>query len=146
MNLKFETKISRSVEEIKAGFDRKLFEALRPPWVQLRLKRFDGCKPGDEVHLELGQFGIYNNWVSHITQQELTESYWFFIDVGHTLPWPIKNWSHKHLVKKITDNQSLIVDDIQFDCGSKILNYLVWPGLWMSFAIRPKVYKKFFEG
>ena len=146
MKLRFETPISCSFARVKSGFDRNLFEALRPPWIRLKLKRFDGCSPGNEVHLEMGQFGFYQTWISHITEEKLTEKNWYFVDVGYLLPWPIKKWKHVHMVQNISEHKSLIIDDIDYDCGSKFLNVLMWPGLWISFAIRPKIYKKFFEG
>jgi len=146
MKIKFETTVSRPLLEVKDGFDRKLFEALRPPWINLKLKRFDGCSPGNQVHLEMGQLGFYQKWVSLITDEQMTERSWYFIDEGHVLPWPLREWRHRHLVEKISETSSLIVDDIDFNTGSKFMNLIIWPGLWLSFAIRPKVYKKFFEG
>ena len=53
MKLLFETKIDRPFLEIKSKFNLDLFVALKPPVVNLAVKRFDGCSPGHEVHLDL---------------------------------------------------------------------------------------------
>ncbi len=43
MNLHFETQIEKNFLDVKSGFNRELFLALKPPGVGLNLARFDGC-------------------------------------------------------------------------------------------------------
>ena len=70
MNLFFETQVASPLFTVKAGFNEELFRALKPPFVSLKVERFDGCKKGDEVHLMLGTPGFLQKWVSHITSSE----------------------------------------------------------------------------
>ena len=52
MKIKITTPIKRNYREVFALFNLQLFEALKPPVVNLKVERFDGCKKGDEVHLK----------------------------------------------------------------------------------------------
>lgn len=144
MKLFFETEVASSLAVVKAGFNEELFKQLKPPFVSLKLERFDGCKKGDEVHLMLGTPGFLQKWVSHITASEETSDSWLFVDEGFVLPPPLKKWKHEHRVIQVSDNVSKISDSISFDCGNSILNGLFWGPLWLSFSIRPKVYRSVF--
>ncbi|AFM04896.1 hypothetical protein Fleli_2531 [Bernardetia litoralis DSM 6794] len=146
MKLIVETPINRSAEEVWNGFTEKLFLKLSPPFPKLKLNRFDGCKAGDEVHLEL-DFGIYSSkWISYIIEQKNTESEIYFIDTSQDLPFPLKTWKHHHRIKKIDENNCIIIDDIDYYTSSKVLDTIIYPAMWAQFAYRSPVYKKFFEG
>ncbi len=127
------------------GFDLKLFKALKPPLMSLDVERFDGCDPGDEVHLKVGLGPFKSTWVSLITenQESLEETY--FVDVGKELPFPLKNWRHIHRVKNIGENVSEIQDDIEYSTGSSVIDVLMYPILYLQFAFRKPVYRKFFD-
>ena len=144
MKLYFETKIDNNFEIIKKHFNRDLFLALKPPGVNIELERFDGCTKGDEVHLKIQSPVLTQHWISHITSNSSTPDEWSFVDEGFELPWPLKYWKHIHVVKKLNENQSLIIDDITFSSSSFIFDLPLKPLLWLSFAVRPKRYKKFF--
>jgi ligand-binding SRPBCC domain-containing protein len=146
MKLIVETPINRSAEEVWNGFTEKLFLKLSPPFPKLKLNRFDGCKVGDEVHLEL-DFGIYSSkWTSYIVEQANTESEIYFIDTAEDLPFPLKTWKHQHRIKKVSENSCIIIDDIDYYTSSKVLDAIIYPGMWAQFAYRSPVYRKFFEG
>lgn len=145
MKIHFETPIDRDLKTVVRGFNRDLFLSLKPPGVSIDLQRFDGCKAGDEIHILLKQPGFTSQWISHITQDQQTEKQWFFVDEGKVLPWPLKAWKHLHKVEYLSENSCLIVDDIDFKCASRALEWLVYPVLWSTFAIRPKLYQKFFK-
>lgn len=144
MKILLVTKVTCPLARIKVGFSRELFLALGPPWVKINLKRFDGCKVGDEVHLEIKQGPLNQKWVSVISRAEETKGQWFFRDEGKVLPWPLKLWRHDHIVRRLSDTDSEIIDDITYDAG--VFNYVLYPLLRATFGIRPKRYKKFFEG
>jgi ligand-binding SRPBCC domain-containing protein len=146
MKLLFETQIDRPYLEIKAKFNLDLFVALKPPVVNLSVKRFDGCSPGNEVHLDLNTFGMKQKWVSVITEETLTDKEWSFVDEGKFMPWPLGSWRHHHRVVALDDKSSLIIDDITFECVLPWMNIFMYPALWPTFAIRPSRYKKFFRG
>jgi ligand-binding SRPBCC domain-containing protein len=146
MKLLFETPIALPFEQIRDQFNRELFIHLSPGIMPFDLKRFDGCQKGHEIHIELASGPLKQEWVSLITLEETNASGWSFIDEGKVLPWPLKYWKHHHRVDKIGPSQSLIVDDITYECSPGFLTPLIKPFLWSVFAIRPGRYKTFFEG
>jgi ligand-binding SRPBCC domain-containing protein len=145
VKLLFETDLAVSSQQVVAGFGKDLFLYLAPPGVKVSLKRFDGCKRGDEVHLEIDSVILRQEWVSLITANAESENEWSFIDEGKKLPWPLKFWRHHHRVLRTGDKTSRIVDDITFQCAFG-LDLVMYPLLWASFAVRPSRYRKFFQG
>jgi ligand-binding SRPBCC domain-containing protein len=145
MKIIFRTRIRRPLGEVKAGFDRALFEYLAPPGVPFKLLRFDGCKKDDEVHIELNTLGVKQLWVSVMTLESQDASSWFFLDEGKILPWPLSRWKHEHRVDRIGDMDSEIVDDISFSTSPAFMAPVIYPILWLIFSLRPKRYKNFFE-
>jgi ligand-binding SRPBCC domain-containing protein len=144
MKILFKSDIKKSLPVVKAGFNRDLFLALSPPFPPFELVRFDGCLTGHEVHILLKTPGLLQKWVSLITDHQDSETEWFFIDEGRILPWPLSFWKHKHRVIKISDTESQIIDDIEFKTSPFWLAPFIYPALWLSFAIRPGRYRKFF--
>lgn len=145
MKLFFETPVSLPFEKIRDRFNRELFLYLSPGFIPSKLKRFDGCKTGDEIHLELGPNGFSQDWVSLVTFEETNASGWSFIDEGKVLPWPLSYWKHHHRVDRISDTESRIVDDIHYECSPAFLAPLIRPFMWSVFAIRPERYQKYFK-
>ena len=145
MKIFFETPISRPFMEIKTKFDRELFAFLKPPAVEVEVERFDGCREGDEIHLQIKLMGNKQKWVSLIIKEEATAEHWLFVDEGKVLPWPISSWRHIHKVQRVDDHNSLIIDDITYQCKPQSLGYLAAPMLWLSFAVRPYKYKQYFR-
>ncbi len=145
MKLYFETSISRSFQEVRDRFNKDLFIFLAPQIIPFELKRFDGCKKGDEVHILLGPDALKQEWISLITFEETNENGWSFIDEGKKLPWPLKTWKHHHRVDKVSETECKIIDDIQYECTSGVLDPLIKPFLWTMFFIRPGRYKKYFK-
>ncbi|NBX76892.1 MAG: hypothetical protein EBQ92_10095 [Proteobacteria bacterium] len=146
MRLYFEAEVKSPVLDVKKRFNQELFLKLKPPFMSLELERFDGCERGDEVHLKMGLPGFLQNWVSHITDSSQTESAWEFIDEGKELPHPFTYWKHIHRVEKINETSSRISDSINYRCQSPLLEKLLWGPLWLSFSIRPRVYREVFGG
>lgn len=145
MKLLFETPVARPWQTIRDGFTRELFIHLSPGFIPFNLKKFEGCKKGDEIQIEMGLGPIKENWISLITFAEENESGWSFIDEGKVLPFPLSYWKHHHRVDKIDETHSLIVDDIQYECRPGFLTPLLKPFLWSVFAIRPERYQSFFK-
>lgn len=147
MKLIFKTPINRPFEKVRDGFTQDLFIYLAPPLIPFRLKRFDGCKKGQEVHIEMSPLPcVKQDWVSVMTFEETNAQGWSFIDEGKVLPWPLNRWKHHHRVDRVDENRCLIVDDISYECAPAFLGPLIKPFLWMVFAIRPGRYKKYFQG
>lgn len=145
MKILFNTPLSLPVKKIQSHFDQELFTYLSPHIVPFKLIRFDGCKKGDEIHIEFGMNGIMQKWVSLITYEGTNAKGWSFIDEGKVLPWPLSSWKHHHRVDKVSDTESIIVDDIEYECRPALMAPVISPLLWSMFALRPYRYKQFFK-
>lgn len=146
MKLYFETTVAASYETVRENFNEKLFSSLKPPGIGFGIKRFDGVKKGDEIHLEIQLPSLLSSrWVSVVTHEEGNAKVWSFVDEGKVLPWPLSRWRHAHWVVKLNEKHSRIIDDITFECSPGFLGPVVRPILWTVFAVRPGLYKKFFK-
>jgi ligand-binding SRPBCC domain-containing protein len=110
----------------------------------MNLIRFDGCKVGDEVHLETGLPGLMQKWVSVITDESETDQEWFFVDEGRVLPFPLKNWKHTHRVLRDESGGAVIRDEIEFHCANRVIEFCMAPALWAAFSVRPRRYQEIF--
>jgi len=140
MLIKFSTPVEQECGKVFAQFDEKLFEALSPPLMPIKLLRFDGCKKDDEVHLD---FPFGQKWISIITEAKETKNQIFFVDEGKLLPFPLKKWQHFHRIL-YNKEHSIIVDEIYFQTNYLLLDYLVYPLFWLVFGYRKIIYKKKF--
>jgi len=144
MNIQLKTKVEGNYKDIMRRFDRKLFEALKPKHADMEIVEFTGSEKGDKVHIRFNR-PVKTEWISLITESGVNETEAFFIDEGVTLPFPLSYWKHKHIVKKITDNCSYIIDDITFKGPSFLLTSMLYPFIYAGFYPRKKVYKAYFE-
>lgn len=144
MRILIRTKVNGDYRKVFQAFDIKLFMKLKPPLVGLKVIRFDGCKKGDEVHIETSILGIKQKWISLITDQNTGDKEIYFTDEGVLLPKPLKYWKHKHIIEKSIDS-SIIIDDICYSSGSKIIDFIIFPALFLQFFYRKPVYKSFFS-
>jgi ligand-binding SRPBCC domain-containing protein len=145
MHLKLKTNVQQNFLSVKDGFNEELFLSLNPPFPPVKLKEFGGCIKGDKVHLELNFIFFKQNWISEITYDNTTDSIFEFIDQGTQLPFFLKYWKHHHIVKKLDDNQSVIIDDINFKSPFIVMDFLLLPVLWLQFAYRKPIYKRIFS-
>lgn len=145
MKIHFCTKLEGALPALKDGFQKDLFLKLTPPWANIQLLRFDGCKKGDEIHLRIKVLWGRQSWVSLVTEEEKKEDSWMFVDEGKVLPWPLKRWRHVHSINALSNSSAEIVDNISFDCHWPWLGPLVYPVLWATFAIRPARYRAYFK-
>jgi ligand-binding SRPBCC domain-containing protein len=144
MNLLFTTEVEAPLAQVKAGFTQELFLALSPPFPRARLLAFGGCKTGDRVALQL-DFGFFKlDWESLITDHSCSSGEWSFVDEGVRLPFFLKSWTHRHVVIE-KDQGSLIIDDIEYASGNKVMTLLNYPLLWLMFWYRKPIYKRWFK-
>ncbi len=144
MNIQLKTKVNGNYKDIMRRFDRKLFEALKPRNADMEIVEFTGSEKGDKVHLRFHS-PIKTEWISHITESGENEKEAFFIDEGVELPFPLSFWKHKHIVRKITDDSSFIIDDITFKGFNFLLTLILYPAIYAGFYPRKKVYKAYFN-
>ena len=145
MKIYIATEVDQNYKSVFAQFDKDLFLALKPPLIQLNLTRFDGCHTGDKVEMTLGMFGILQAWTALIVDQKETEKEIYFVDEGQQIPPPIKEWRHRHGIQKIAGNRTLIVDDIEYSTGLKVLDILMYPIMYLQFWYRKPVYRRYFS-
>ena len=145
MRIYIATEVEENYKAVFSRFDKELFLALKPPLIQLNLTRFDGCLVGDKVELTLGMLGIHQLWTALIVDQKETAEEIYFVDEGQQIPPPIKKWRHRHVIKKLAERKTLIVDDIEFSTGYKLLDVLMFPIMYLQFWYRKPVYKRYFS-
>ncbi len=144
MNIIIKTKVGLDYKTVFSKFDVYLFKALKPPLVGLRVIRFDGCEPGNEVHVEINTFGWKQEWKALIIEKSETKNEIYFTDEGLQLPSPLKKWRHKHIIEKFIDS-TIIIDNIAYNTNSIFLDILLYPLMFMQFFLRKGVYKSYFK-
>ncbi len=145
MHLKLKTIVKADYLSVKARFNEKLFLKLNPPFPPVELKEFGGCEKGDKVHLLLNFIFFKQDWISDITFDKTDEKVFEFIDEGSKLPFFLSSWKHHHIVENLSSNESVIIDDINFKSPFILMDFLLYPVLWLQFAYRKPIYKKFFK-
>lgn len=144
MRILIKTNVEQDYKTIYSKFDVQLFKKLKPPLVGLKVKRFDGCIKGDEVHIEINTLGIKQDWNALITDNGENDREIYFIDEGLRLPNFIKTWKHLHRIVK-NGNSGIIIDDINFRTPNVILDILFYPVMFLQFYYRKPVYKSYFR-
>ncbi len=144
LHIRIETKVNQSAQEVMDGFDEDLFKALKPPLMTLNLHRFDGCEKGDKVELEVGLLTFLQPWHALVTEHGEDEEKLYFTDIGARLPFPLKDWTHRHQILKHSLG-STVVDDITYKTVWFPFDYLMYPVIYMQFWLRKKIYRQFFN-
>jgi ligand-binding SRPBCC domain-containing protein len=143
MNIRLETEVKGHYQTVIAGFDRALFEALLPKQGKVEIAAFTGSKKGDRVHLRFLS-PVKAEWISDITEDGANEKEAYFIDQGVQLPFPLQYWKHKHIVQKVTEDTSRIVDDITFRGINPVVSALLYPAIYLGFYPRKRIYRQYF--
>lgn len=144
MNIQLKTKVKGYYKDIMQRFDQELFEALKPKHADMEIVEFTGSQKGDRVHIRFHS-PIKAEWISVITESGQDETEAYFIDEGDQLPFPLAYWRHKHIVQKITEDTSYIIDDITFKGANFLLTTLLYPAIYSGFYPRKKIYKTYFN-
>lgn len=144
MNVTLRAPVKGNYKKVMAAFDRELFEALKPPQGEMEIVEFTGSKKGDRVHMKFIS-PIKAEWISNITEDGENEKEAWFVDEGVTLPWPLKTWKHKHIVEKVDEENSVIIDDMTFTGRNGLLTLLLYPAIFIAFYPRKKIYVAYFD-
>ena len=139
INITLRSKVSGELTAIQKRFDADLFRYLLPPGAQLI--EYGGSNKGDIVHQKLPVAG---EWVSEITEEGASADTCYFIDEGRKLPFPLKEWRHKHILHR-AGNSTIIEDNMNFSTGNIITDILFYPVLFLSFLPRVWQYKRYFK-
>lgn len=146
MKLRVTTRVDASLEAVDAGFTKDLFERLNPPFPIARLKAYGGEHPGDLVKIELDFLLFKQLWVSEIIDREESTDEIYFTDVGKELPFFLKEWRHRHILKRDkATGGTFIIEDVDFQGPALLPNFLLYPALWGLFAYRKPIYRKVFR-
>ena len=146
MRVILRTAVAQPPAQVMAGFTRELFLALAPPFPKMKLRRFDGCRAGDQVEIELDTVVKKLPWTSLITDDGvLPNGTHFFVDEGQILPPPLRYWQHRHLMEPGPKGGCLIVDNLEYRTASKLLDILIYPAMWAQFAWRRPIYRRWFR-
>ncbi len=143
-NIQIKTMVDGHYKEVMKKFDRALFEALKPAGANMEIVAFTGSKKGDKVHIRFNS-PIKAEWVSHITEHGENEQEAWFVDEGVQLPFPLSYWRHRHVVQKVSEQKSCIVDDMTFAGSNKLLTALLYPAIYAGFYPRKKIYRAYFK-
>lgn len=145
MRIHITTAVRQPYREVAQKFDQNLFVALSPPFPRVRLLRYDGNRPGDEVHVRL-HFGFFRQtWHSLITAADAQPGLVYFVDEGRKLPFFFRYWRHRHEIRQ-HGTGSLIVDDVTFRSPNRLFDLLLYPLVYLQFAYRKPVYRRLFGG
>ena len=145
MHLQLTTRIESDYLSAKEKFNENLFMKLNPPFPPVELKEFGGCNTGDKVHLRLNFIFFKQDWISDITSHNTDDKVFEFVDEGTKLPFFLSKWKHHHIVEKVDAKSSNIIDDITFKSPFFLMDFLLYPVLWLQFAYRKPIYRKFFK-
>lgn len=144
MKITVQTLVSAPLHQVAEGFNESLFKKLSPPFPPVKLLRFDGSKTGDLVSLELNFMFFKQKWTSRITEDDVTEAEFYFVDEGIELPFFLKKWTHRHRIIR-QESGSLIRDEISYSGPNGLLTLLLYPALYLQFLYRKPIYKKLFK-
>lgn len=141
MKIEVKTEVKQSASAVWEGFTKDLFEVLSPPFPKANLLRYDGNEKGDIVSIELDFLIFKNKWVSLISDNQITEEGFFFIDEGKELPFFLSHWKHKHIIKESGEGAE-IIDQIDFKSP---FGFLMYPFIYLQFLQRKPLYRKIFS-
>ncbi|MCB0737915.1 MAG: hypothetical protein KDC92_10410 [Bacteroidetes bacterium] len=144
MNITLRTKVNGHYMKVMQGFDRNLFEALAPPFPKFSVEAFTGSETGDKVDVKFG-WPLNSHWKSDITSHGQNEQETWFVDEGTEMPFGLKKWHHRHVVKKISETESEIIDDMTFKAGNRLASLLLYVPLLFAFLPRKGKYKRYFK-
>lgn len=143
MHQTHQTKVKGEPKDIFDQFDQRLFEFLNPALFGVEVLFYQGQNTGDQFSLKLPLFGQL--WEGRITDHHVDENECYFIDQGEKLPFPLKKWRHKHLIKAATSGESLIIDQVEFE-GSFLFKPLIYVAFYIMFLNRKPKYREYFKG
>lgn len=146
MEFEVVTRVEGTLPEIRGRFTEALFRFVIPPGTKIKFLDFGGCNPGNELRMELKLLGVLpQSWHNLITEMHEDARSWSFTDEGLQVPFPIRNWKHRHLVEQIEPGICLIRDQIRFSTSPKWLAFLMLPVLRLPFVLRKAKYQEFFR-
>jgi ligand-binding SRPBCC domain-containing protein len=143
MRIRIRTTVNQDHRKVWKGLNRELFLKLAPPFPPFKLLRFDGTETGGLVSLELDFIFFKQKWVSEIKEHGEDELGLYFVDHGVELPFFLKKWNHHHGILK-KGKKTILVDDIHYETPWILVDWFIYPLMFLQFAYRIPIYKKSF--
>lgn len=142
MKLEIQTLIPDArVDVVFNQFNRDLFVRLSPPFPPSKLIRFDGCKKGDMVEVELSLPLFPQRWLSEITDEShIPGQFHQFTDVGRKLPFFLSSWKHEHILLQ-EGKDVRIIDRIQFEGRFPFASIIIYPQIRSVMRYRIPIYQ-----
>jgi len=145
MKLKFKTEVHSEMYKTFESFDQSLFRQLSFPLTSVRFERFDGMDKGDEYKFYVSIFGLEQFWHGLVLRRFTSEKECYFIEIGKKLPFPLTAWTHKHKFITAGTNLTTLVDEVEYRCRYKLLEYILLPFWYSYFYFRLWKYRKIFN-
>jgi len=142
-SFKIQTKIGASMSFVWSQFNEELLKKISPPFPKVNIQRFDGCKTGDLVILEINLIFTHVIWSSEITYTNQDSNQSVFIDEGIKVPFGITLWKHEHSIIKIDEGQCYIQDFVTYKTSNVFLDMILFPFLWGMIFYRKPFYLKY---
>lgn len=142
-SFKIRTTIGASMPFVWSKFNESLLKKISPPFPKVNIQRFDGCKTGDLVILEINLIFIQVIWSSEITYAKQDSNQSVFIDEGIKVPFGINLWKHEHSIIKIDESRCYIQDFITYKTSNVFLDIILFPFLWGMIFYRKPFYQKY---
>lgn len=146
MRFQILTPVKGSHRKVFAGFDHGLLLQLTPPGAKMQLiSADDPAKEGGRIYLRVTLLGIIRQeWINAFSQYELTEAECHFVDQGVKMPFPIRLWRHDHRVLSDGPDRAIINDDVTYKTGFFLMDWFLYPILWLQFRYRRPIYQRVF--
>ncbi len=144
MKFTIKTIVEQSFPEADKNFSEAFLIKLNPQFPPFRVLRFDGIKKSAEIHIELN-FGLFKqSWEYAITDKKENDNEWSFVDEGTKTPFFLKYWHHNY--QMLNAGETMIVSDtVTFKTPFFLLDYIMYPWLYIHFLYRKPIYKKRFK-
>tara|TARA_B100001250_G_scaffold249374_1_gene214357 strand:+ start:526 stop:981 length:456 start_codon:yes stop_codon:yes gene_type:complete len=112
-------------------------------FLPIRIVIWEGIKTGDVAYFKLWFFGWKDFKVEH-DLVDLNSDFLCFIDRGICLPFGLKFWEHKHIIRKL-NNSIEIVDTMEIVHDNSFQGKFLYPVLIFPVMIRKILYRSYFN-
>jgi ligand-binding SRPBCC domain-containing protein len=141
MKFAIKTRVQQAFAEADKSFTKEYLTKLNPEFPPFKILRYDGTNDGDEIHVQLN-FGLFKqNWTYQIKNKTDTMSEWSFVDEAITTPFFLKYWHHQIKMEPVAGHM-LISDTVIFKSPFLLLDYALFPWLYVHFLYRRPIYRK----
>ncbi|MBI1183219.1 hypothetical protein GC194_03025 [bacterium] len=144
MKVILHTPVKGYYTEVMKHFNERLFLFLLPKNPLVSLEQFDGTEVGDITHIKFNK-PLNMHWISRIEEKYQNHDEACFIDEGLKMPAGLSYWRHRHIVRRVSENESLIIDDMEFKSANALTERLMKPVIYMGFKPRLKKCQAYFN-